>query len=119
MILQSETQLLNNTQIFTDDLNLQETNDANALKEPIQKKMNFCLIHLMKIQVLYRISNENIDRINHHLHQLPSTGRLNDLVQSELVFCETILKTESSLCLLFFLHKYTLFLLPVLDLKVC
>ena len=41
MILQSETQLLNNTQIFTDDLNLQETNDANALKETYTEENEF------------------------------------------------------------------------------
>lgn len=32
MILQNETQLSNNTQVFTDDFNLQETNDVSALE---------------------------------------------------------------------------------------
>ena len=41
MILQSETQLLNNTQIFTDDLNLQETNNANALKRTYTEENEF------------------------------------------------------------------------------
>lgn len=32
MILQNETQLSNNTQVFTDDFNLQEANDVSALE---------------------------------------------------------------------------------------
>ena len=51
MILQSETQLLNDTQIFTDDLNLQETNDANALKRTYTEENEF----------LSDPSNENIE----------------------------------------------------------
>src|SRR5271154_2149827 len=75
-----------------------------------QNKMNFNLINLKKIQYLTPISNENVNRTNHHLHQSHSTNNLHDLEQSEVAFNETILKTQSFLSLLFFLREYLLFL---------
>jgi len=40
MVLQNETQSLINTQAFTDDLNLQETNEIYPFKNPLYSKQN-------------------------------------------------------------------------------